>query len=580
MEQWRTELYHSGILGMKWGHRNGPPYPLTGAQRSGAEKKGGSPIAKAIRTLTDSGYRKRVAAAKKAQITRAKKKQREEDRTKALKKGTASDVLKYRGEVSNKELQDAIDRIKLENQLEDLDRARLSRSQKYVDDFFGTNGVGRVAGYAKNVATLVTSLSTIDKFVNGGNAAASKGGEGKTGGKKSPSNSNSNSGGKKTEQKPNGSSVFGVPITVVTENGAAVEAGKKRLDDEKLGDLWETYISNMDEDIKHSAIYSDELYHYGVKGMKWGKHLKRHNAEAGDDIHGRPETDAQIGFKAGLRVGATQERLRQERGRVHQHASLTRNDQYSRRVTSAMEKSKERSARKTAIKKKVTTFIDRVKSLDLSRLKREGAPLLSYGIDYVTRLLHGKKKDPQEGRPNRQNNVGPKSFKHSYSDELYHYGVKGMKWGKHLKAHTIEYDSNMAYEDAKRVYGEQLTEEKWEQVRQRHQSAMSSVREVVGDERTTSKRPKTSKLSSTSIRRGRSFAKSSLLDSSSDENVHDGGKTGPSYHTDIVPKESTPAEKAAGKFVSDWFKKHSKVVPDDDDDYVVVNGAKRTKKDN
>lgn len=441
MEQWRSELYHSGILGMKWGHRNGPPYPLTGTQRSGSEKKGGSPIAKAIRTLTDSGYRKRVAAAKKAQITRAKKKQHEEDRAKALKKGTASDVLKYRGEVSNKELQDAIDRIKLENQLEDLDRARLTRSQKYVDDFFGANGVGRVAGYAKNAATLVSSLSTIEKFVNGGNAAAAaKDGGGKKGGKKSSSDSNSNSDSSSstestsnsssnsgnTDTKPtrDGPTVFGVPVKVVAESGAAVEAGKKLLDDEKLGDLWETYISSMDEDIKHSAIYSDELYHYGVKGMKWGKHLKRHNAESGDDIHGRPETDAQIGFKAGIRVGATQERLRQERSRVHQHASLTRNDQYSRRVTPAMEKSKERSARKTAIKKKVTTFIDRIKSLDLSRFKREGAPLLSYGIDYVTRLLHEKKKDSQEGRPNRQNNVGPKSFKHSYSDELYHYGAR------------------------------------------------------------------------------------------------------------------------------------------------------------
>ena len=32
-------MSHSGILGMKWGKRNGPPYPLKESQKSSAEKK-------------------------------------------------------------------------------------------------------------------------------------------------------------------------------------------------------------------------------------------------------------------------------------------------------------------------------------------------------------------------------------------------------------------------------------------------------------------------------------------------------------------------------------------------------------
>ena len=32
------ELYHHGILGQKWGVKNGPPYPLDPSDRSAAEK--------------------------------------------------------------------------------------------------------------------------------------------------------------------------------------------------------------------------------------------------------------------------------------------------------------------------------------------------------------------------------------------------------------------------------------------------------------------------------------------------------------------------------------------------------------
>ena len=36
-----NELYHHGILGQRWGKKNGPPYPLSAKDHSASEKKAG-----------------------------------------------------------------------------------------------------------------------------------------------------------------------------------------------------------------------------------------------------------------------------------------------------------------------------------------------------------------------------------------------------------------------------------------------------------------------------------------------------------------------------------------------------------
>lgn len=104
---WRTYLAHHGILGMKWGRRNGPPYPLGVSDHSASEKKAGwrkslgggesTTIRKKARYVSkeskkiDKYYKKDIKKTEKA-TARAEKKYR-----KAVEKGSSrADRLKER----------------------------------------------------------------------------------------------------------------------------------------------------------------------------------------------------------------------------------------------------------------------------------------------------------------------------------------------------------------------------------------------------------------------------------------------------------------------------------------------------
>lgn len=60
---WRDYLAHHGILGQKWGTRNGPPYPLDGSDHSASEKKAG--WRKSLGDGSDSSIRKKNRYVKK-----------------------------------------------------------------------------------------------------------------------------------------------------------------------------------------------------------------------------------------------------------------------------------------------------------------------------------------------------------------------------------------------------------------------------------------------------------------------------------------------------------------------------------
>lgn len=97
-------LAHHGIIGQKWGEKNGPPYPLDSSQKSAAEKKKGKSDA-----------------------------QKETERAKKI-------ASKNRGTLTDEELSEKIRRLEAEIRLKDLTEKDVSNGKKIVKDILIQTG--------------------------------------------------------------------------------------------------------------------------------------------------------------------------------------------------------------------------------------------------------------------------------------------------------------------------------------------------------------------------------------------------------------------------------------------------------
>lgn len=112
----KTELFHHGIEGQKWGVRNGPPYPLDESDRSSAERAANPPAEK--NSYVGAHFNRPI------------------------------------GDVSDRELQDYVNRLIMERQYADLTREKDQNLEN----------VRKVNTWLKEVSSTAESLTKIINF--------------------------------------------------------------------------------------------------------------------------------------------------------------------------------------------------------------------------------------------------------------------------------------------------------------------------------------------------------------------------------------------------------------------------------
>lgn len=116
-------LEHHGILGMRWGHRNGPPYPLGSDKSTGKRLKGTGGGKKISKHKARKTQRKRVKSLKKARKVREqnRKVQQEQQKSKdeIIKTKDIAAMFKNVDMFTNQDIQDMLTRLDWEDKLKD-----------------------------------------------------------------------------------------------------------------------------------------------------------------------------------------------------------------------------------------------------------------------------------------------------------------------------------------------------------------------------------------------------------------------------------------------------------------------------
>lgn len=171
---YRNYLAHHGIKGQKWGDKNGPPYPLRPGAHSAAEKK--HKTRSILRSIKEDILKRRSAAKKKGEARRKEKlvkdlqkeEQRHEDyekaKERAVKSGKASNVLRFQGDLTNQQLQEAVSRIRFENDLKKFSREEKPDVWSIMDK--ASSRLNTAGTLLNNIVTVGSNAAKIKKSLD------------------------------------------------------------------------------------------------------------------------------------------------------------------------------------------------------------------------------------------------------------------------------------------------------------------------------------------------------------------------------------------------------------------------------